>query len=298
MIKRTVEISRPAHLSLSRGQLVVKAKEVDAELIVPVEDLGVLVLDDSGITHSSAALLACMKNNVAVVLCDERHLPAGLLQPFEGHTLFQKHLRDQLDSSQPQRKQLWQRIIQAKLKAQATILEKHTGNDAHLGKLAAQVRSGDPDNLEAHAARRYFTNLFGENFTRNPDLGGINSALNYGYALLRAAVARSIVGSGMHPAIGIWHKNQYNAYTLADDLIEPLRPSADTLIAERISKHPLNDGALLDREWRTALLKLLQQDYRIDDRTLPLLVALQHYTSSVRQFLSREVEELEIPILL
>lgn len=298
MIKRTVEISRPAHLSLSRAQLVIKAKEGDAELTVPVEDLGVLVLDDSGITHSTAALLACMKNNVAVVLCDERHLPAGLLQPFEGHTLFQKHLRDQLDASQPQRKQLWQRIIQAKLKAQATILEKHTGNDAHLGKLAAQVRSGDPDNLEAHAARRYFSSLFGENFTRNPDLGGINSAMNYGYALLRAAVARSIVGSGMHPALGIWHKNQYNAYTLADDLMEPLRPSADSLIASRIAKHPLSDEPMLDRDWRTALLQLLQQDYRLGDRTFPLLVALQHYTSSIRQYLSREVEELETPVLL
>ncbi|MFN9113632.1 MAG: type II CRISPR-associated endonuclease Cas1, partial [Bacteroidota bacterium] len=251
MIKRTVEISRPAHVSLSRAQLMIKAKDGEAELTVPIEDLGVLVLDNAEITHSTAALLACMSNNVAVVLCDGRHLPSGLLQPFEGHTLFQKHLRDQLDASQPQRKQLWQRIIQAKLKAQATTLEKHTGNDAHLGKLAAQVRSGDPDNLEAHAARRYFSSLFGDQFTRNPDLGGINSALNYGYALLRAAVARSIVGSGMHPALGIWHKNQYNAYTLADDLMEPLRPSADALIAERITKHPLKDEPALDREWRT-----------------------------------------------
>lgn len=298
MIKRTVEISRPAHLSLSRAQLVIKAKEGDAELSVPIEDLGVLVLDDSGITHSSAALLACMKNNVAVVLCDERHLPAGLLQPFEGHTLFQKHLRDQLDASQPQRKQLWQRIIQAKLKAQAAVLEKHTGNDANLGRLAAQVRSGDSDNLEALAARRYFSSLFGEAFIRNPDLGGINSALNYGYALLRAAVARSIVGSGMHPALGIWHKNQYNAYTLADDLMEPLRASADSLIASQIDQHPLGSEPMLDRRWRTALLHLLQQDYRIGGRTFPLLVALQHYTSSIRQYLSREVEELEIPVLL
>lgn len=299
MIKRTVEISRAAHLSLSRSQLSIRAKDgTEDELSVPIEDLGVLVLDEAGITCTTAVLSAMCQANVAVVTCDERHLPCGMFLPFEGHTLFQKHLRQQMDAGPVVRKQAWQQIIRAKILAQAAALTIAGIRSPALGPIAAMVKSGDSENTEARAAQLYFPALFGSGFVRNSGAEGLNSALNYGYAILRAAVARAIAGSGLHPALGIWHRNQYNAFTLADDLMEPLRPSADRFVFLRWVEQGRPEPFPLERPWRTHLLGLLQEDYMIGALKFPLLPALTHYASSVRQFLSGEAETLEIPVLI
>ncbi len=299
MIKRTVEISRAAHLSLSRSQLNIRAKDgTDDELSVPIEDLGVLVLDEAGITVTTAVLSAMCQANVAVVTCDERHLPCGMFLPFEGHTLFQKHLRQQMDAGPVVRKQAWQQIIRAKILAQSVVLKGAGVKSPSLEPVASMVKSGDTDNTEARAAQLYFPALFGSGFVRNTGAEGVNAALNYGYAILRAAVARAIAGSGLHPALGIWHRNQYNAFTLADDLMEPLRPSADRSVFLRWIEQGRPEPFDLERAWRTHLLGLLQEDYRIGALKFPLLPALTHYASSVRQFLAGESETLEIPVLI
>jgi CRISPR-associated protein Cas1 len=292
MIKRVVEVGSPAKLSLRLGQLIVTPEDGN-EGSVPLEDLGVLVLDDPRIVPTTALLVECARNNVAVIMCDARHLPCALTLPLEGHTLMQKHLMQQLSASQPTRKRVWQAVVQAKVLAQARVLEMTTGGDTRLRGLASAVRSGDPDNIEARAARAYWPALFGPAFIRDTDADGINALLNYGYAIIRAAVARAIVGAGMNPALGVFHRGRENAFTLADDLMEPLRPAVD-LVVIRLERE--GKALTVDRPAKRALLGLLAESVCIRELHYPLLVGLAHYVSSVRQYLAGETEVLEIPV--
>lgn len=291
MIKRIIEISNAANLRLDHSQLTVM-REQQIVGTVPIEDLGVLVIDHPAITYSQALLSACFENNVVVVFCDTKHLPCALLLPLAGNSLHAKTLRAQIAAPQPAQKRLWQIIIQNKIKEQAGVLRSLVLDDHPLPSFAAKVRSGDPENIEAQAARVYWTKLFGPDFRRDRDMNGVNALLNYGYAILRAAVARAIVGSGLSPALGIHHCSQYDDLALADDLMEPLRPLVDLKVHE-ISQSTANPE--VNKETKAALLGLLTWDCRWDERRVPLLTALSYYAAGVRAVLCDGVKSTPIP---
>ena len=224
MIKRIIDISEAAYVRLKHQQLVI---EKQSEIVgqVPIEDLGVLILQHPAIVLTQQLIVACQKNKVVIVFCDEKHLPYSLILPIgEGHTLHNKILKQQMAISEPTRKRLWQKIVQHKIKEQEQTLVMLNKESTRLSFLSTQVKTGDSGNCEAIAAQAYWKLLFGKAFKRDADLDGVNSLLNYGYAIIRAAVARSICGAGLHPTIGLFHTNQYNALCLADDLMEPFRP--------------------------------------------------------------------------
>ena len=234
MIKRTLYFGNPAYLCLRDNQLVVKKKDGEPKT-VPVEDVGFIILDSPQVTISCALLSFLTKNNCAVISCDSKHLPSGLFLPLAGNSLQSERFRHQIEASLPLKKQLWQQTVQQKILNQASVLQLRRKCPVKiLFSCAGNVRSGDADNREAVAAAYYWKQLFPllESFTR--DRFGVppNNIFNYGYAILRGVVARSLVASGLLPTFGIHHSNRYNAYCLADDIMEPYRPIVDKLIIE------------------------------------------------------------------
>ena len=263
MIKRTVEISQQAvHLTVRDEQLVLLRKNdpprrLPAEpegllAAIPCEDIGLLLVEHAGTTYTHAALTTLLQHDAAVVICGRNHLPAGLLLPFAEHTQVVWRIHDQLAVKKPLQKQLWRQIVQAKIRAQAANLPDGSAVRRKLLALAREVRSGDPTNVEAQAARAYWQALFegvgqaslpvSQPFRRDPDGDAINALLNYGYAVVRAAIARAIVSPGLLPALGIHHANRGNAFCLADDLVEPLRPVVD-LRLNRLPQQALGTSA-------------------------------------------------------
>ena len=250
MIKKTLYFGNPAYLSLRNAQLIIRLPEVVdndtlpeyfqqvSEVSKPIEDIGVIVLDHKQITITSGVLEAFLENNCAVLTCDSKSMPVGLLLPLHGNTTQNKRFRQQLDASLPLSKQLWQQTVKAKIENQAAVLKECTGEEMKCMRVwAANVRSGDPDNQEARAAAYYWKNLFRiEGFTRDRDGIPPNNLLNYGYAILRAVVARGLVASGLLPTLGIHHHNRYNAYCLADDIMEPYRPYVDRLVYDMVKQ--------------------------------------------------------------
>lgn len=292
MIKRIVEISNPSYLQLKNQQMVIEqnGKEVGQ---VPIEDLGVLILSNPAITHTQQLLSACWQNNVIVVSCDERFMPGAALIPLDGHSLQAKTLAAQIDATEATKKRLWAAIVKAKIREQVKVLKAVNRDAAGLSAYPAKVRSGDPENIEAQAARIYWLRLFGEGFRRNRDDPGINALLNYGYAVMRSAVARAVVGAGLTPALGIHHRNQYNSFALVDDLIEPMRPLVDVKVHELT--HMRAQEPELDPATKRELISVLGWSIRLKDREWPLLVALTHYAASVRDVLSGLQKEAHIP---
>lgn len=295
MIKRVVVVSHPARLSYRHRQLVVDRANEDS-VTVPVEDLGVLILDHPQVTQTHGLLSACAAENVAVIFSDVHHLPVAILMPLVGHTLHSRTLAMQVTVSGPHRKRMWRDIVRAKVGEQAKVLERITGSDHGLGTYVKRVRSGDPDNIEAQVARLYWIILFGNDFRRQSGPAGINGALNFGYAILRAAVARAVVGAGLHPALGLHHHNQYDALCLADDLMEPLRPLIDRQVAG-IPGADLRTGRPLEPRDKQWLLETLSESCQYNGRQYPVLVALHEYAANVRQVMAGEVSRLHIPVL-
>ncbi|HNQ22580.1 MAG TPA: type II CRISPR-associated endonuclease Cas1 [Phycisphaerae bacterium] len=295
MIKRTVEISQQAvHLAVKNGQLLLLPRGGETPLAsIPCEDLGVLLVDQCGTTYTHQALLALLEHDAAVVLCGHNHLPAGLLLPMAEHSQVVWRLQDQLAAPKPLRKQLWRQLVQAKIRAQAGNLPD--GTDARSGLLAfaRQVRSGDPANVEARAAKLYWANwLADEPFHRDPDGTGLNSFLNYGYAVVRAGVARAIVSAGLLPTVGIHHCSRSNAFCLADDLVEPLRPLVDACV-----RGLRNEGASeLNPEAKRGLLTVLTAEVRCGDQAGPLMVALHRMVASLVRCFEGSAKRLEIPV--
>ena len=253
MIKRTLCFSNPAYLSLKNAQMVIKLPEVEkadvAELIkaeavrtIPIEDIGVVVLDNRQITITQGLAESLLENNCAIITCDSTHLPVGLMLPLCGNTTQSERFRAQIDASLPLKKQLWQQTVQCKIRNQAAVLQ-NTRNAIVKNMLvwAGEVKSGDSDNLEGRAAAYYWRNLFPDilGFTRDREGVPPNNLLNYGYAILRAVVARALVGSGLLPTLGIHHHNRYNAYCLADDIMEPYRPYVDALVCQLVATDTL-----------------------------------------------------------
>ena len=285
MIKRIVEISHRAYLHLRHQQLIVEREGERVQ--IPVEDLGALILAHSAITATQAVFACCQQHNVVVVFCDPRHLPVTVLLPLtEGNKLHHKILQQQITATQPAKKRLWQQVVQHKIRQQAHTLERTGRDGSDLNALACRVASGDPQNIEAQAAQKYWRLLFGEDFRRDPTLEGINALLNYGYALMHALIARAICASGMHPTLGIYHHNQYNPLCLADDLMEPLRPWVDYQIwalTQQIPPHELR----VDPTSKQQLVRLLAISVEFEQRRLPLMVASHYLLAAVREALQK-----------
>ena len=309
MIKKTLYFGNPAYLSLRMGQMVIKLPEVEsnellpeimkkqAEITKPIEDIGVVVLDNRRITITQGLLEALLENNCAVITCDNHSLPVGLMLPLYGNSTQNERFRYQLDASQPLRKQLWQQTIKAKIENQAAVLSACSGMPIkNMKRWADDVRSGDPDNVEGHAAayywRYFFNNITGlENFTRNREGMAPNNLLNYGYAILRAVVARALVTSGLLPTLGIHHHNRYNAYCLADDIMEPYRPYVDELVFAIVKEQGV-DNLQLTTTLKAQLLSIPTLDVVIGGKRSPLMVAATQTTASLYKCFSGELRRI------
>lgn len=285
MIKRTLHFGNPAYLNTKNEQLVVQYPEAEQPpKTVPIEDIGVIVLEHAQITISNRLLDKLMLNNVAVISCNQQHLPVSLMLPMTGHTEYNERLRQQLNASVPLKKNLWQQTVSQKIRNQAELMRRqdHTSILAYkkLRDLADSVQSGDTQNNEGQAAAIYWGELFDiPYFSRGRKEEAPNNLLNYGYAILRAVCARALVGSGLLPAYGIFHANKYNAYCLADDIMEPYRAYADDVVCEIVRTTP--DYAKLTPELKQHLLRIPALDVVIDGKKSPLLVAMSRTSSSL-----------------
>lgn len=310
MIKRALYFGSPAYLSVRLAQLEIRLPEVEsndtlseqfkisAVKRVPIEDIGVVLLDNKRITITQGAIGALLDNNVAVIACDEHRMPSGLMLPLAGNTTQSERFRDQVDASLPLCKQLWQQTIQAKILNQATVLRQCRNMECDNMEIwAKQVKSGDSDNKEGRAAAFYWQNLFGDIAGFRRDREGIppNNLLNYGYAILRAVVARSLVGSGLLPTLGIHHHNRYNAYCLADDIMEPYRPYVDKVVVDIINSGA--DISELTPNIKSRLLSIPVLDIVINGNRSPLMIAVGMTTASLYKCYSGEIRKIAYPIM-
>ena len=310
MIKKTLCFSNPAYLSLRNSQLVIRLPEVEccnelpdsfkqqSERTIPIEDIGVVLLNNKRITITSSVLEALIENNAAVVTCDSKNMPNGLLLSLCGNTTQNERFRTQIEASLPLKKQLWQQTIRQKINNQAKLLNTYTNAKVEcMYAWADKVRSGDPDNIEARAAAYYWKNLFSDipNFVRGRDGAPPNNLLNYGYAILRAVVARSLVASGLLPTLGLHHHNKYNAYCLADDIMEPYRPYVDGLVLDIMSS--INDYTELTKDIKMKLLEIPVLDTMVGDKKSPLMIATQQTTASLYKCFSGEQRKMLYPEL-
>jgi CRISPR-associated protein Cas1 len=306
MIKKTLYFGNPAYLSLRNEQLVIKLPEVEkndslpesfkrqSEITKPIEDIGVMVLDNRQITVTQGVLEKLLENDCAVITCDSRSLPVGLMLPLYGNTTQNERFRDQLDASVPLKKQLWQQTIQYKIRNQAVVLNQYRGEEVkNMLAWANEVRSGDPDNLEARAATYYWKTLFSTDFIRGREEAPPNNLLNYGYAILRAIVARGLVVSGMLPTLGIHHHNRYNAYCLADDIMEPYRPYVDELVVKIVDSG--TDCSKLNKELKIKLLDIPTIEVTINEQHSPLMIAVGQTTASLYKCFKGEIRRISYP---
>jgi CRISP-associated protein Cas1 len=295
MIKRTLYFGSPAYLKTTNEQLVFESHETGETKSMPIEDIGVLILDHQQITVSQALIAKLLESNVAFVTCDDSHHPTGLLLNLDGNTLQSQKFQDQIEASVPLKKQLWQQTVIAKLLNQASMLESIRVPVKNIRNWATEVKSGDSSNLEATAAVYYWKNLFPEflEFRRERYGPPPNNLLNYGYAILRAVVARALVSSGLLPTFGIFHRNQYNAYCLADDIMEPYRPFVDRVVLGIVRMN----GRFLEMtpSMKKELLGMPAMDVRIDGEKSPLMVAVQKTTASLAKCFSGRTRKLLYP---
>ena len=294
MLKRALFFSTPYHLSLRNGQLIVRTHEApDMQKSIPIEDLGTVVLDDPQITVTLPLLNALSDNNVAVVFCGDNRMPNAMLMNLDANTTQGESFRAQIEAGEPLKKGLWRQIVEAKIRNQAALLNKLGKEGNKLKPYYMNVKSGDTDNREGAAARLYWAELFGASFVRTREGEVPNNLLNYGYTILRAAVARALMGSGLLPAFGLFHRNRYNAFPLADDLMEPFRPYVDELVFHLHSqgKHQLT------RDIKGELLRVLFMDTRFSKVQRPLDVGLSFTTASLAKCFAGTSKKLELPLL-
>lgn len=267
-----------------------------SETLKPIEDLGVVVLDNKQITITAGVIDALLENNCALITCDRRSMPVGLMLPLCGNTTQNERFRQQLDASLPLKKQLWQQTVQAKIRNQASVLEECTREEVNCMRVwANNVKSGDSDNMEARAAVYYWKTLFAtvDGFSRSRDGVAPNNLLNYGYAILRAVVARGLVASGLLPTLGIHHHNRYNAYCLADDVMEPYRPFVDKLVFCLCEQY--GEDVELSKEVKSKLLSIPTLDVRIGGKRSPLMIAVGQTTASLYKCFSGELRRVIYP---
>ena len=292
VIKRIIDISEQAYLHQKNRQLLID-KEGETVARVPIEDLAVLILQHPAIVISQSLIIACQENNVVIIFCDARHLPYSVIFPLtEGNSLHTKMLREQINVTLPIKKRIWQQIVTQKIAGQATTLKRLGKNSQTLEHLARQVKTGDREHHEAQAAQKYWHMLFGQEFRRDTEAEGINAMLNYGYAIMRAAIARAIVGSGLHPALGLQHHNQYNGLCLADDLMEPFRPWIDLLVFKIVEE---NSHATIETNTKQQLLALLSEPVTMQGKTMPMMVSCHYLTADLKRAFQDKTVTLKYP---
>jgi len=296
MIKRIVEISSArTHLSIRFGQLLISRHD-NPETAIPCEDIGVLLVDHQATTYTHAVFTQLLKAGAAVVLCGPNHHPTGMLLPIETNTIQTERFRTQFQAKEPVKKNLWKQLIRAKIKHQAIVLGRHSEIYPTLMKLRHKVRSGDPSNIEAQASKKYWAYFIPDsNFRRDINAPGVNSLLNYGYMVLRAAVARALCSAGLHPSIGIHHHNRYNAFCLADDILEPFRG-----FVEKKVRQICPDGQFhrdFDQKTKAALLEVLYQRVSIAGFAGPLMVGLHRTAASLVRVFQGDQKQIDLPAL-
>ncbi|TXD45811.1 type II CRISPR-associated endonuclease Cas1 [Polaribacter sp. IC073] len=292
MIKRTLFFENKCSLTTKYEQLVIKV--LDREKTIPIEDIGFIVIENQETYISVPALSKLAANNVSVIFCDNKHLPQSMLLNLDNHHIQQELFTYQINASEPLKKQLWQQVIKHKIVNQAILLSKRGKNNTPLNHYQTKVLSGDSDNREAVAAAYYWKNIFDFKFKRERTGAYPNLFLNYGYIILRAAVARALSGSGLLNTLGIHHHNKYNAFCLADDIMEPYRPLIDAKVLELIDKYDEHD---LITPIKLELLSVLTQTVYFEDIKSPLMVALSRTTSSLQQCFAGKSRKILYPKL-
>lgn len=295
MIKRTLFFSNTVCLSLKNKQLVVKYPQTEDESTVPVEDIGFVVIDNSQIMITVPLINALTENNAAVVFCNDKHLPFSMNLPLDTNTIQSQLFSNQINAKLPVKKKCWKQVVESKIANQGSLLEKYGKKADKIFESARNVKAGDSTNREGYAAKLYWESLMGKDWYR--DRFGIwpNNYLNYGYAILRAAVARAIIGSGLLPTLGINHHNKYNAYCLADDIMEPYRPFIDDEVMEYIN---CCDEEEVTQEFKKKVLQVLTRDVKIGKVKRPLMVALTMTTASLAKVFAGEETNLVLPVFI
>ena len=295
MLKRTLYFGNPAYLRKESAQLVVQYPGKEEHRSVPIEDLGIVVLDHPQITVTQSLLSTMLDQKIAIVWCDAKHLPSGLMLPMAGHHLHAARINIQASVSLPLKKRLWQLTVANKIANQAGLLRKLSKRAPVLERMADLVKSGDPENLEGQAANLYWQNLFGD-FNRGRYEDPPNHLLNYGYAILRSVIARSLVSTGLHPALGIFHRNQYNPYCLADDIMEPYRPFVDELVY-RVWVSEDQQPDTLSTEIKKVLLQIPAIDVLIEGKMSPLMVAAQRTAAGLAACFEGDMRKIPYPVI-
>jgi CRISP-associated protein Cas1 len=295
MIGRIVEVADDRrHLFVSRGFLVVQDTEGERKELgqVPLDDIAAVIANAHGLSYTNNLLVALAERGAPFVLCGPNHNAVGMLLSIDGNFQQAKRLDAQIAASRPTHKRLWAEVVKAKLQQQAAALEATGAPSVPLSALVSKVKSGDPDNLEAQGARRYWGLLFGEAFRRNQDGDGLNAMLNYGYTVLRAATARSIVAAGLHPTLGMFHQNEGNAMRLVDDLMEPFRPVIDL----RVWQLARQGEKLLSPDTKRALVRTLYDDMQTSAGATPVMSCIHRLAVSLAQVYLGEKDKLELPL--
>lgn len=296
MIKKIIEISQAkTHLAIRYGQLIVKSNESE-ERSIPCEDIGVLLVDHSGVTYTHSVFTELLRCGAAIVLCGGNHQPSGMLLPLESNTLQAERFAQQIEAKEPVKKKLWQQVVRAKIKHQAKIVGRDSDVYKSLMALREQVRSGDPDNIEAQASKKfwpvYIQDIIAE-FHRNIEGRPPNNMLNYGYMVMRAAVARALCSAGLLPCLGIHHHNRYNAFCLADDVMEPFRGFVESKVKQICEAEAAIDD--LTQTIKAQLLEVLYQEVTIGETSGPLMVGLHRTAASLVRCFAGEQKEIDLP---
>jgi CRISP-associated protein Cas1 len=291
-MERIVDIATDGrHLSAHRGFLLVSEERTEVGR-VPLDDVAAVIVHAHGVTWTTNLIVALAERGALVVLCGANHAPVAVCMPLDGHYGQNARMRAQWDAGRPLVKQLWREVVVAKIRWQAAVLEARGVPTAAFDIFVRRVRSGDPENIEAQAARRYWPLLMGEDFRRDRMASGVNGLLNYGYTVLRSLVARSVVASGLHPSIGIHHANRGNAFALADDLIEPFRPLVDALAIKLVER----GCSEVTPEAKRAFAGLIAFDLPGENGTTTVAVASTKLAQSLaRCFETGKTSELSLP---
>ena len=296
MLYRSIYIGNPAYLKLKDKQLKVTNPETKEEKgSVPIEDIGLVMLDHYQITLSHQLIQELMKNTVILISCDERHLPLAGMLPFSGNTLFSERVKAQIEASEPLKKQLWKQTIECKILNQLKVLEQLGKYATPMYEYLKNVKSGDTTNMEGIAAQHYWKHLIEGDFLRDRFGDGPNPFFNFGYGVLLSIIARALVDTGLLLVLGIFHRNKYNPYCLASDIMEPYRPIVDLLVMKWLQLHPEKQS--LDKESKTFLLQIATQDVNIEKLVRPLMVGVKMTASSLLKCYTGEKRQISYPEL-
>lgn len=294
MIKQTLMFTMPVSLSLKDQQMVITFKDNKDTVTRPIEDIGFVVIENPQVSISIPLINELADNNVSVIFCDKKQMPRTMLMTLEGNTTQQESYKYQIDASGPTKKNVWKQLVECKIRNQALLLNKVGKNGDALKPYYMNVKSGDTDNREGAAAREYWGQIFDEGFRREREGLPPNNLLNYGYTILRAAVARALIGSGLYPAFGVFHRNRYNAFPLADDVMEPYRPFVDEIVHYLYYDDAVKE---LNNDSKGKLLRVLFSDVKMGKVKRPLENALSLTTASLLKMFKGETDKLSLPMM-